>query len=91
MLFVSIGLFAQYYGEYSMPHTSSLAELQEYVGKRVKVMEPEGYRSIYADEGHGEYVFKQYQNGQVNTVYTITKVKVTKKQILFNYNAVAII
>lgn len=84
MLFVSIGLFAQYYGEYSMPHTSSLAELQEFVGKHVKVMEPEGYRSIYADEGHGEYVFKQYQNGQMNTVYTITKVKVTKKQILLD-------
>ena len=47
-------------------------------------MEPEGYRSIYSDEGHGGYVFKQYQDGQINTVYTITKVKVTKKQILID-------
>lgn len=84
MLFLSIGLSAQYYGEYSMPHTSSIAELQEYVGQHVKVMEPKGYHSVFADEGHGEYVFEQYQNGQMNTVYTITKVKVNKKQILID-------
>lgn len=59
-------------------------ELQNYVGQHVKLMKPNGYRSIYADEGHGEYVFETYQGGQMNTVYTITKVKVNKKFILFD-------
>lgn len=84
MLFVSIGLFAQYYGEYSMPHTSSLPDLQAYVGQHVKLMKPQGYHNFYADEGHGEYVFETYQGGQMNTVYKMTKVKVNKKQILID-------
>lgn len=84
LAFSSLGLFAQYYGEYSMPHTTSLPELQSYIGQHVKVMDCEGYQSIFADDGHGEYVFKTYQGGRLNTVYTITKVKVNKKQILID-------
>ena len=44
MITCSMLSFAQAnYGEYSLPHTTDLATLNQYVGQRVKVMEFNGY------------------------------------------------
>lgn len=82
MAFICALSFAQDYGKYSLQHTSSEADLQQYVGQRVKVMDYKGHFSVYASEGHDEYIFKYKFNGSVNTVYTIQKIKVGKQIVL---------
>jgi hypothetical protein len=82
MAFICALSFAQDYGKYSLQHTSSEADLQQYVGQRVKVMDYKGHFSVYAGEGHDEYIFKYKFNGSVNTVYTIQKIKVGKQIVL---------
>lgn len=84
MLLAAGSTFAQNYGEYSIPHTSSEADLQQYVGQHVKVMSYDGYASIYATEGHDEYIFKDKFKGLTGVPYTIEKIKVSGKQIVFD-------
>lgn len=67
-----------------MPHVVSLAELQPYIGQHVKVMKYNGYSSISGNEGHDEYVFTSEFDGRLDTEYTISKVKLTKTQIVFD-------
>lgn len=70
------------YGEYSLPHTTDLATLNQYVGQRVKVMDFNGYANIYSNNDHDEYIFKTYQKGVIDKVYTIQKVKVGSQIVL---------
>jgi hypothetical protein len=70
------------YGEYSLPHTTDLSVLNQYVGQRVKVMEYNGYAGIYSNNSHDEYIFEKYQRGTVGEIYTIQKVKVGSQIIL---------
>lgn len=70
------------YGEYSLPHTTDLATLNQYVGQRVKVMDFNGYPGIYSNNGHDEYIFKTKLKGTVGKMYTIKKVKVGPQIVL---------
>lgn len=74
--------FAQDYGNYSLPHTTDLSVLQQYVGQKVKVFKYNGYRSIYGKDGHDEYIFEHKLGGRVNTIYTIQKVKTGSQIVL---------
>ncbi len=82
MAFIYALSFAQDYGKYSLQHSSSESDLQQYVGQHVKVMAYKGFSSIYASEGHDEYIFEHELKGSVNTVYTIQKIKVGKQIVL---------
>lgn len=83
MITCSMLSFAQAnYGEYSLPHTTDLATLNQYVGQRVKVMDFNGYAGIYSNNNHDEYIFKTYQKGVIDKVYTIQKVKVGSQIVL---------
>ena len=83
MITCSMLSFAQAnYGEYSLPHTTDLATLNQYVGQRVKVMEFNGFAGIYSHNNHDEYIFKTEQKGVVGKVYTIQKVKVGSQIVL---------
>ena len=83
MTTISVILFAQDYGKYSMRHTTSESDLQQYVGQRVKIMSYKGIRySIYASEGHDEYIFKSEFKGAIGNVYTIQKIKAGKQIVL---------
>ena len=68
------------YGEYSLPHTTDLATLKQYVGQRVKVMKCQDYAGRI---GHDEYVFKSKQKGEIGKEYTIQKVKVGSQIVLY--------
>lgn len=82
MAFISAMSFAQAnYGKYSLPHITSEAELQQYVGQRVKVMPYNGF-SLYSNNGHDEYIFENKLGGSKGTVYTIQKIKVGKQILL---------
>lgn len=85
MALISCVSYAIGYGKYSLPHTASEAELQKYVGQRVKLFPCEGkttFSFIKDEEGHDEVVFRQKFKGIIGQAYTIKKVKVAK-QILF--------
>lgn len=83
LILMSIMTFAQDYGEYSLPHTTDINVLQQYVGQHVQVFEFKGYTGIYSKDGHDEYIFKKYQKGKIGVIYTIQKVKVGS-QIIFD-------
>ena len=83
MVTCSMLSFAQAnYGKYSLPHTTDLAKLNQYIGQKVKVMDYEGYDGVYSYDGHDESVFKTYMKGVIGKEYTIQKVKEGKKIIL---------
>ena len=88
---ISCVSYALGYGKYSLPHTASEAELQNYVGQRVKLFPCEGkttFSFIKDEDGHDEVVFRQKFKGVIGQVYTIKKVKVAK-QILFELEDVS--
>ena len=74
--------FAQDYGNYSLPHTTDLSVLQQYVGQKVKVFKYNGYSGLYSRNGHDEYIFEHELGGTVNTIYTIQKVKTGSQIVL---------
>lgn len=76
MFIITFVGFAQDYGDYSLPHTTDVSVLQQYIGQRVKVFKYNGYASIFGRDGHDEYIFENEQNGSVDKTYTIQKVKV---------------
>lgn len=85
MALISCISYALGYGKYSLPHTTSEAELQKYVGQRVKLFPCEGIRTfsfIKEEKGHDEVVFRQEFKGVIGQVYTIKKVKVAKQIVL---------
>ena len=83
MITCSMLSFAQAnYGEYSLPHTTDLATLNQYVGQKVKVMKYNGYAGIYSNDDHDEYIFEKYQKGVIGKEYTIQKVKVGSQIVL---------
>jgi hypothetical protein len=69
------------YGKYSMQHSTSEADLQQYIGQHVKLMPYNGF-SLYSNNGHDEYIFKSKLGGTVGTIYKVEKIKVGK-QIIF--------
>lgn len=82
MLLATVSTFAQDYGEFSVKHSSSQDELQQYVGQHVQVFKYNGYTGMYAKEGHDEYIFKSKFGGVVGKTYKIEKIK-AGKQIVF--------
>lgn len=82
MITFSMFSFAQAnYGEFSLPHTTDQATLNQYVGQKVKVMKYNGLAGISMN-GHDEYVFQYKQNGVIGKVYTIKKVKIGSQIVL---------
>lgn len=47
MFIITFVGFAQDYGDYSLPHTTDVSVLQQYIGQRVKVFKYNGYASIF--------------------------------------------
>lgn len=83
MIACSMLSFAQAnYGEYSLPHTTDIGILNQYVGQKVKLMNYKGYKGVYSDVGRDEHVFKTYMKGVIGKEYTIQKIKVGKQIIL---------
>ena len=70
------------YGEYSLPHTTDLATLNQYVGQKVKVMDINGSGGLCSTNNHDEFIFEKYQKGVIGKVYTIQKVKVGSQIVL---------
>lgn len=83
MFIITFVGFAQDYGDYSLPHTTDVSVLQQYIGQRVKVFKYNGYASIFGRDGHDEYIFENEQNGSVDKTYTIQKVKVGSQIVLY--------
>ena len=80
---ISLVTFAQAnYGKFSMQHSSSEAEMQKYIGQRVMMFSYTGF-SLYSNNGHDEYIFKNKQGGSVSgTIYTIQKIKVGSQIVI---------
>ena len=75
--------FAQDYGKYSVKHSTSKADLQQYIGQHVQVFKYEGRKDLYAKKGHDEYMFSNKFGGKIGETYRIDKVK-SGKQIVFD-------
>lgn len=70
------------YGIYSMKHSSSESELQQYIGQKVRLYSYNGF-SIYSKNGHDEYIFKNKLGGSLEgTIYTIQKIKVGSQIVI---------
>ena len=69
--------FAQDYGKYSMQHTDSETELQQYVGQRVKVMS-----RPYGLDSEDFYIFSHRLDGTIGAIYTIKKIKVGSQIVI---------
>lgn len=89
LLFTTISIlsFAQAdYGKYSMQHSSSEVELQKYVGQRVMMFsyDKHNYYNSKDCDGYDEAYFNSIQLGYMSgTVYTIKKIKVGRRIIIF--------
>lgn len=77
LLAINIVAFPQIYGEFSMPHTTSMEVLNQYVGQRIKVPRNK-------EDKHNNDIFDYHSGGgDVDNIYKITKVKVNSKFITF--------
>ena len=63
MFIYSIPSISQIFGEYSLPHTTSIDILKKYIGQRVKI--PSGYKEVSYNslkfEGFGGYENEIYK------------------------------
>lgn len=85
---LTTSVYGQDYGKYSLPHTTSLNDLQKYIGQHVQVFKYKGYTGLYSTYGHDEIVFHNEFGGQVKEVYTISSIKVKNRieiELLDNY------
>lgn len=83
LLAISIVAFSQKYGEFSLPHTTSIEVLNQYIGQRVKVP----YNHSRDKDKYDEDFFDLYY-GDINSVYTIKKFKVNSEFItIFLYDS----
>lgn len=73
---LSIVAFSQIYREFSLPHTTSIETLNQFIGQRVTVP------SNYGDDFHEGYVFEHFSShAKKDTDYTIEKIKVSSQTI----------
>lgn len=76
LMLMTLFVSAQTYGEYSLPHTTDVSVLKQYVGQRVKVMHSPNEDEI---SSHDARTFSY--KGRLELEYTIYKVKSTKNEI----------
>lgn len=74
MLIYSIPSISQIFGEYSLPHTTSIDVLKKYIGQRVKI--PSGYKEV----SYNSLKFEGF-GGYENEIYKIEDVSINSKQI----------
>lgn len=76
LLTMSIISYSQVYGEFSLPHTTSIEKLSQFVGQRVKVP------SNYGGDIHDRVRFESSDfYAKEDVIYTIEKVKANSKVI----------